>query len=415
MNYLRQVALSLLTVIGPATSAHAIDAACTQTTNLSIYRCPENSTDWYASYTGIVDNLDGLVSTGTFHTLEVLGPATFNTQGGSTTVKGILRADTGSSSVDALEIYVDANDKGWVLYNKNTGSILVTCRRDGSSNQAYCKWYSGGAEAGAITGRTSMLDITTGVNGLRIGNATTIAGSSLTVDLGGRGTIAKFEGDNGEAGYLSSFADVALLYNAEVNASGVVTARGTAASIFSVGAGLLYFTANTGLTAGNSFSPTEIMRVNTVGVGIGSISPGTKLHLSSGTLTVDGTSALIKIGDAAATPKAGQIIASPPAAQTIAAGNTITADACGGVKIVTAGGAVTTDTTNTITAPAAANAGCCMNIVNTGATNTITLDQNANNNLAADTALGPCDTIMACSTGASGRWYFGAVFAGTCN
>lgn len=65
-----------------------------------------------------------------------------------------------------------------------------------------------------------------------------------------------------------------------------------------------------------------------------------------------------------------------PTAQTIAAGNTITADACGGIKRIDAAGAVTTDTTNTFTAPAAGNAGCVMTVCNSGA-NSIALDKNA--------------------------------------
>lgn len=68
----------------------------------------------------------------------------------------------------------------------------------------------------------------------------------------------------------------------------------------------------------------------------------------------------------------------PPTTQTIAAGNTVAADSCGGLKAITAAGAVSTDTTNTFTAPAAANTGCLMYVCNTGATNAITLDKNAN-------------------------------------
>lgn len=66
-----------------------------------------------------------------------------------------------------------------------------------------------------------------------------------------------------------------------------------------------------------------------------------------------------------------------PSAQTIAAGNTITANACGGIKRITASGSVTTDTTNTFTAPAASNAGCVMQVCNSGS-NGIALDINAN-------------------------------------
>lgn len=95
-----------------------------------------------------------------------------------------------------------------------------------------------------------------------------------------------------------------------------------------------------------------------------------------------------------------------PTAQTIAAEGTITADACGGVKRITAAGEVTTNTTNTFTAPAAANAGCCMDVINVGS-NAITLDTNVLFISAggANVVLGEGDTVRVCSTGASGKWY----------
>jgi hypothetical protein len=67
----------------------------------------------------------------------------------------------------------------------------------------------------------------------------------------------------------------------------------------------------------------------------------------------------------------------PPATQTIGAGGIIASDACGAVKNITAAGAVTTDTTNSLTAPAAANTNCAMTICNVGA-QSITIDKNAN-------------------------------------
>lgn len=106
------------------------------------------------------------------------------------------------------------------------------------------------------------------------------------------------------------------------------------------------------------------------------------------------------------TTPASLFIVDPPSAQTIAAGNTITADSCGTLKLITAAGGVTTDTTNTFTAPAAANEGCCMDVLNVGA-NAITLDNNALTltNGAADVVLGANDSAKFCSTGASGAWY----------
>ena len=100
------------------------------------------------------------------------------------------------------------------------------------------------------------------------------------------------------------------------------------------------------------------------------------------------------------------IIAALPAAESIAAAATITADACGGFKRISSAGAVTTNTTNTFTAPAAANAGCVMAVCNTGANN-ITLDVNANFKTAggADVILTSDDCVIVASTGAAGVWY----------
>jgi len=104
-----------------------------------------------------------------------------------------------------------------------------------------------------------------------------------------------------------------------------------------------------------------------------------------------------------------QVFGAVPATQTIAAGNTVTADACGGVKNVTAAGAVTTDTTNTFTAPAAANKGCVMQVCNVGS-NAITLDDNAlfaGSGIAGatpgDTVLGADDCVAVGSSGSIWR------------
>lgn len=66
-----------------------------------------------------------------------------------------------------------------------------------------------------------------------------------------------------------------------------------------------------------------------------------------------------------------------PAVQTIGAAGTIAADACGGIKRITATAARTTDTTDTFTAPASVKDGCQFDVVNVGSF-TITLDANAN-------------------------------------
>ena len=102
------------------------------------------------------------------------------------------------------------------------------------------------------------------------------------------------------------------------------------------------------------------------------------------------------------TPDALSQLAVIPSAEIISAEGTITANACGGVKQITASGEVTTNTTNTFTAPAAANAGCCMDVINVGA-NAITLDENTNFVSAGNVVLGTGDTVRVCSNGTT--WY----------
>lgn len=99
-----------------------------------------------------------------------------------------------------------------------------------------------------------------------------------------------------------------------------------------------------------------------------------------------------------------QMFSTPPTAETITAGATITADACGGLKQITAAGAVTTATDHTFTAPAAANNGCVMIVCNTGSNN-ITLDNNAEFKSAggADVVVTANDCLTVVSNGSA--WY----------
>jgi hypothetical protein len=93
--------------------------------------------------------------------------------------------------------------------------------------------------------------------------------------------------------------------------------------------------------------------------------------------TGDTQSGRVETSSPAATPMSATGVYDPmPAVQTIATGDTIAADACGGLKRLTSAGAVTTSLTSTFTAPATSNAGCRLQVCNTGANN-ITLDNNA--------------------------------------
>lgn len=90
----------------------------------------------------------------------------------------------------------------------------------------------------------------------------------------------------------------------------------------------------------------------------------------------------------------GNQIKTPVALQAVAAGGTISVTgACGGLLRIgnTTGGSVTTDTTNTFTAPAAATLGCLLYVVNEGTAGLITLDKNTLTQMPADTVLGTND------------------------
>lgn len=95
----------------------------------------------------------------------------------------------------------------------------------------------------------------------------------------------------------------------------------------------------------------------------------------------------------------GDLLKTPVASAVLGAGGTISAaGACGGLVVLTVTADRTTDTTNTFTAPAAGNAGCRLTIVNGGG-GTITLDDNALFNVAANIVLGTGDSAEVISTG----------------
>lgn len=102
----------------------------------------------------------------------------------------------------------------------------------------------------------------------------------------------------------------------------------------------------------------------------------------------------------------GNLTGPVPTTEVVVAAATITANACGGIKNISSASAVTTGTTNTFTAPSAANAGCIMQVCNVNASDAITLDDNALFNASGiggatpgDTVLGALDCVSVGSTG----------------
>lgn len=98
---------------------------------------------------------------------------------------------------------------------------------------------------------------------------------------------------------------------------------------------------------------------------------------------------------------AGDFLKTPVASQVLGAAGTINVvGACGGVLQLTVTANRTTNTTNTFTAPSAANAGCRLDVINMGG-GTITLDDNSLFDVAADIVLGTGDSAEVVSTGAA--------------
>lgn len=85
-----------------------------------------------------------------------------------------------------------------------------------------------------------------------------------------------------EGGWFTSIVDSQALMSGGVQyVSGNWTARATAATLLSIGAGAFIIYGDTGLTDGNTYSPTERMRVNTNGrVGINETSPDYQLDVN---------------------------------------------------------------------------------------------------------------------------------------
>jgi hypothetical protein len=101
----------------------------------------------------------------------------------------------------------------------------------------------------------------------------------------------------------------------------------------------------------------------------------------------------------------GNLTSTAPATEVIGAGGTITADACGGVKAISATAARTTDTTNSFTAPSAALSGCCMVVFNADDTDTITIDENTltDNVGTGNLAVTAMDAVTFCCDGTTWR------------
>lgn len=167
------VAALILLLAAPAL---ALDPACTTTTNLGMARCPDNSEDWYESYTDQIDELDTLAKTARLSSFTVTGSILVRSSGSITGALGL--GTTSPCTTCQLEV---------VGNYSSTGSITA------QNIIARGKFYGDGSSLAGVS-KTQKLEYLTAS-----GNFTVAAGVtklSLMVCAGGGGG-GGCEDDNG--------------------------------------------------------------------------------------------------------------------------------------------------------------------------------------------------------------------------
>lgn len=262
----------------------------------------------------------------------------------------MAQAPSSYPSVSTTGIVVTDVSGVFTLTRSTTGTVVVTAADDDTTAALTVR--PGGAAAMTLGGAsTTAITLTTDGGSLIVDgpNVSTGTGGTFTVKRSDAGTVTVTAADDDATAALTVLpggAAAMTVGGASATKVDVITDGGTVTidgSITTPAAGALTGATSLTLTGG-----------------------------TTGIVTID----------------ANGVRVTPPATQTIGAGGIIAADACGTTKNVTAAAPVTTDTTDSLTAPAAANTNCRMMVCNVGA-NTITIDKNAHNVLqgGADVAL----------------------------
>jgi trimeric autotransporter adhesin len=202
-------------------------------------------------------------------------------QGGTTgqtaQIVGANSGVNGGSNLRVLSNTTQAADVGGSIslggyYNGVAQSVdyaqIIGAKENSTSGNAAGYLTFGTRPAGGNMAERMRIDSSGNVG---IGVTPTAALGALQVTTGTNGTAAKL----GNGAFVQSFnGDAYYSGSASLDSAGVWTARSTGSSTIgaTIASGLLFYT-NTSLTNGNTFSPTERMRIDTSGnVGIGTSS-----------------------------------------------------------------------------------------------------------------------------------------------
>jgi hypothetical protein len=192
--------------------------------------------------------------------------AQFNLEGSSSHAAAIVKSYS-SSEYASARLYNKSNTMAWELANNNSA--------DSPNNRLLFRHYNGSSWSNPLVIDSSgNIGIGTGTPGYKLDLG---AGQNLShVKMGGA--------------YLFSNAQLGISAGTYRDAAGSWYATSTSAYAWGTTASYMFWRTNTGLTVGNTYSPTDQMRLNSTGLAIGTnLSPSYKLHVA-GTVYVSGSS-----------------------------------------------------------------------------------------------------------------------------
>jgi hypothetical protein len=188
---MRRLAIALGVLLGAHGYACALDANCTTTTNLGMARCPEDSTDWYESYTDQIDELDALAKTAKSSFTVVgnafsVGGSTLVVNASSVTVGANLRVNGKfavgrAPTVDEITVLPSASGRGISWQESDDGNTAG--RLAANASRGTLELFNGGVSAVLLSGSADSY-VTN-----RFGIGTQVPCSTCTIHVIGSGTF----------------------------------------------------------------------------------------------------------------------------------------------------------------------------------------------------------------------------------